>query len=116
MAKKEKFDSVSGFNESYFMYIEDMDLCYRIRKKGFSVYVNPHSRIKHLGQGSSNKTFAIVQIYKGLQIFYKQQRSRLAYYVLKLLLFIKAFVSLVVGLVTLNKYLIRTYSGALKTL
>lgn len=110
------FKSVKGFNESYFMYIEDMDLCYRIRKKGLKVYVNPKARIKHLGQGSSNKAFAIIQIYKGLQIFYRQQRTILEYYIVKLLLLIKAVLAFVVGLATFNKRLTMTYYQALKTL
>ena len=116
MADSKHFRSVKGFNESYFMYIEDMDLCYRVRKKGLKIFVNPQARIKHLGQGSSNKTFAIVHIYKGLQIFYRQQRTGLEYVVVKLLLLIKGLAALGIGLVTLNKRLISTYYQALKTL
>lgn len=116
MAETRHFRSVKGFNESYFMYIEDMDLCYRIRHKGFKVMVNPHARIKHLGQGSSNKAFAIIHIYKGLQIFYRQQRSGLEYYVVKLLLLVKAVVALLIGLATMKRNLISTYYKALRTL
>ncbi|MBI5045178.1 MAG: glycosyltransferase family 2 protein [Candidatus Levybacteria bacterium] len=116
MVNKEVFQSVGGFNESYFMYIEDMDLCYRVKKIGKCVYVNPHAKVKHLGQGSSNKTFAIVHIFEGLQIFYKQQRSIYEYYVVKCMLAIKGIASLLIGVLTFNKYLIRTYIGALKTL
>ncbi|HVZ59061.1 MAG TPA: glycosyltransferase family 2 protein [Patescibacteria group bacterium] len=116
MIRKDVFTKVKGFNESYFMYIEDMDLCYRVKKVGFAVYNTPHAKVEHLGQGSTNKTFAIVHIYEGLQIFYKQQRSILEYYIVKLLLFVKASIALLVGLLTFNKYLITTYFGALKTL
>lgn len=116
MADAKHFMSVGGFNESYFMYIEDMDFCYRIKKKGLKVYVNPHARIKHLGQGSSNKAFAIIHIYKGLQIFYRQQRTLLEYYIVKLLLLVKAVLALAAGLITMNKRLITTYFQALKTL
>ncbi|MEK7605391.1 MAG: glycosyltransferase family 2 protein [Patescibacteria group bacterium] len=116
LIRRDVFEKVKGFNESYFMYIEDMDLCYRVKKAGFAVYNTPHARVEHLGQGSTNKTFAIVHIFEGLQIFYKQQRSILEYYMIKLLLFIKASISLLVGLVTFNKYLITTYYAALKTL
>lgn len=116
MVRKDVFDKVKGFNESYFMYIEDMDLCYRIKKIGSKIYVNPNAKVEHLGQGSSNKTFAIVHIYKGLQIFYKQQRSTFEYYLVKCMLAIKGMLSLVIGVLTFNKYLIRTYIGALRTL
>jgi len=116
MVKRDVFESVKGFNESYFMYIEDMDLCYRVKKKGFGIYNTPHVKVEHVGQGSTNKAFAVVHIFEGLQIFYKQQRSLVEYYLVKLLLFIKAISALVVGIVTLNKYLISTYKAALKTL
>jgi len=116
MIKRDIFESVSGFNESYFMYIEDMDLCYRVKKKGYEIYNTPHVKVEHLGQGSTNKTFAIVHIFEGLQIFYKQRRSIVEYYLIKLLLFIKAISALSIGIVTMNKYLITTYKAALKTL
>lgn len=116
MVRRDVFEKVKGFNESYFMYIEDMDLCYRVKRAGYSVYNTPNASVEHLGQGSTNKTFAIVHIFEGLQIFYKQQRSLVEYYIVKLLLFLKAFSALCVGLVTGNKYLITTYRDALKTL
>lgn len=116
MVKRSIFEKVKGFNESYFMYIEDMDLCYRVKKAGYKIYNTPFAKVEHLGQGSTNKTFAIVHIFEGLQIFYREQRSAFEYYVVKLLLFIKAVSALFVGVVTMNKYLITTYRDALKTL
>lgn len=116
MVRRTVFQKVTGFNESYFMYIEDMDLCYRIKKSNYKIMFTPLVKIKHIGQASTNKTFAIVHIYEGLQIFYRQQRSSLEYYIVKLLLCIKAVSALLIGLVTGNKYLIHTYFSALKTL
>lgn len=116
MIRKDVFEKVNGFNESYFMYIEDMDLCYRVKKLGFQVLINPRVSVKHLGQGSSNKTFAIVHIYKGLQIFYKQQKNVLEYFILKLMLFIKAIVAVGMGILTVNRSLVRTYWRAIRTL
>ncbi|MBQ4534629.1 MAG: glycosyltransferase, partial [Ruminococcus sp.] len=31
------YEEVSGFDEDYFMYGEDIDLCYRIKNKGYSI-------------------------------------------------------------------------------
>ena len=116
MVRRDIFEKVKGFNESYFMYIEDMDLCYRIKKLGYRIVFTPLVKVKHIGQASTNKTFAIVHIYEGLQIFYRQQRSRMEYYIVKLLLLIKGVLALLVGIITGNKYLIHTYFSALKTL
>ena len=114
--KKSVFDKVGGFDEKFFMYIEDMELCYRIRKEGLKILVTPQVKVTHLGQGSSNKTFAIVNIFKGLQYFYKKHRSTLEYRVVRLLLHIKAVSGIVIGRVTGNTYLYSTYSQALKVL
>lgn len=116
LVRRDIFESVGGFNEAYFMYIEDMDLCYRVSKRGYKVYNTPFARVKHLGQGSTNKSFAIVHIFEGLQIFYRQQKSLVEYYLIKLILFIKAVLSLAIGVMTRNKYLVTTYKDALKTL
>ena len=114
--KKSVFDKVGGFDEKFFMYIEDMELCYRIRKEGLKILVTPQVKVTHLGQGSSNKTFAIVNIFKGLQYFYKKHRSTLEYRVVRLLLHIKAVSGIVIGRITGNTYLYSTYSQALKVL
>lgn len=110
------FRQVKGYNEAYFMYIEDMDLCFRIKKAGYEVWFTPDAVVNHAGHGSSNRAFAITQIYKGLQIFYKQQASTLQYYLLKGLLFTKALSALAVGTITGNKQLTSTYTKALRTL
>lgn len=110
------FKQVHGYNEAYFMYIEDMDLCFRIKKAGYDVWFTPDAIVNHVGHGSSNRAFAITQIYKGLQIFYKQQQSTLQYYLLKCLLAAKALSALTVGALTANKQLVSTYTKALRTL
>lgn len=114
--KKDLFEAIEGFDDNFFMYIEDMELCYRVREKGSAVYFSPEIHVKHVGQGSSNKTFAIVQIYKGLQYFYKKHANPLQYTMVKLLLAVKALLSLSVGVVTGNSYLKKTYAEAWQTL
>ncbi len=42
-----------GFDESYFLYLEETDLCYRIRKAGRKVFYVPSASIVHIGQQSS---------------------------------------------------------------
>ncbi len=54
LIKKEIFDKAGGFDENYFMYFEDVDLCNRVKKLGYRVMVN--SRVKFLHR--SGKSFA----------------------------------------------------------
>lgn len=48
------FESVGGFDEGYFMYVEDLDLCWRLRKAGWEIRYVPSARAVH-DQGLSAK-------------------------------------------------------------
>jgi GT2 family glycosyltransferase len=116
LVKKADFEEIKGFDEHFFMYIEDMEFCYRMHLAGKTVLVVPSSTIKHVGHGSSNRTFAIVSIYKGLQYFYKKHKNPLQYSILVLLLGSKAFLAMFIGVITGKRQLVTTYQQALRTL
>lgn len=114
MIRKEIFNKVNGFEKDFFMYIEDMELCFRVKKKGFLTYFYPNIMFFHKELGSSNKTFAIVNIYKGILIFYKKHKSKSEYLSAQFMLKAKALMLVVLGKIVNNKYLQDTYSQALK--
>lgn len=49
------FKSIGGFDESFFMYCEDVDLCLRIKKNKFKIKKMSEIVISHEGQYASNK-------------------------------------------------------------
>ena len=53
--RRELFDRVSGFDEDYFMYYEDVDFCLRARQAGFESYFIPSAKAIHLNPYSSRK-------------------------------------------------------------
>ena len=56
LIKKELFEKISGFDERFFMYFEEQDLCARIVKEGYKVIFNPNAVIKHaVGASLSDK-------------------------------------------------------------
>lgn len=114
MIRKDIFNKLKGFEKDYFMYIEDMELCFRVKKKGLLTYFYPEIMLFHKELGSGNKTFAIVNIYKGILIFYKTHKSKPEYLLAKLMLKSKALILVVLGKIVNNKYLKDTYSEALK--
>jgi hypothetical protein len=114
--RKKLFERLNGFDENYFMYVEDSDLCYQAKKKGFRVLYSNKATIQHVGQGSSNRTFAIVNIYKGLLYYSRKNGGKVNYLIVKLMLVIKARVLVLVGRVRNNKYLVDTYTEAVKAL
>lgn len=108
------YEKVNGFDEHYFMYIEDADLCYRIKKEGFRVIFSEAATIQHVGQGSSNRTFAIINIYKGLLYFQKKHKGILSFKLVRFFLKTKASLLVLCGKVRNNQYLVSTYEEALK--
>lgn len=115
MVSKALFEKAGGFDEGIFMYTEDMEFCYRIHNMKKDVWVFPDVAIFHKDQGSSNRTFAIVQIYQGILYFYKKHRSYFEYLVVKLLLQTKAYILVLLGKLIKNNYLVSTYEKALST-
>ena len=49
------FERVGGFTESYFMYGEDLDLCFKLRRSGRSVFYVPETRVVHFGGASTTQ-------------------------------------------------------------
>lgn len=61
--KKEIFLEIGGFDEKYFLYYEDLDLCRRIRKNGLKIGYLPSVNIKHIlgASGASHKTYQLLK-------------------------------------------------------
>jgi GT2 family glycosyltransferase len=55
MLKREVFEQVGLFSEEYFMYAEDLDLCYKVRRSGLTNYYISTSSVVHHGGKSSNQ-------------------------------------------------------------
>ncbi len=47
------FKSVNGFDEAYFLYFEDTDLCCRLREAGWQCLLVPAARVEHIGGAST---------------------------------------------------------------
>jgi N-acetylglucosaminyl-diphospho-decaprenol L-rhamnosyltransferase len=56
MIKKDLWVELQGFDEKYFMYCEDQDLCLRAKQKGYEVFYYPKAEIVHLGGHSADQT------------------------------------------------------------
>lgn len=116
LIRQEVYKKLEGFDPNIFMYTEDMELCYRAKQAGYNSYFYPNIQIFHADQGSSNRTFAIVNIYKNLLYFYKKHRSTQEYHFLYTLMKLKAHLLIKFGTITHNSYLISTYEKALTVL
>ena len=57
LMRRDFFNSLGGFDENFFMYFEDNDLCDRTLKKGKYIMEVPSSKFIHLENASSKKNF-----------------------------------------------------------
>ena len=47
LVRRDAFEAVGGFDEAYFMYVEDVDLCWRLHRAGWAVLYEPSARVVH---------------------------------------------------------------------
>jgi hypothetical protein len=57
LVRREVVATAGGFDERYFMFGEDMEWCWRIRRAGWSVDYEPAAGVVHLGGQSSRRQF-----------------------------------------------------------
>ncbi|MGA2516627.1 MAG: glycosyltransferase family 2 protein [Thermodesulfobacteriota bacterium] len=71
MVRKRAIDDVGLLDEDYFMYIEDLDWCFRFKQKGWKIYYVPTTNVIHLkGQsGRKNSDGMINEFFKSMEIF-----------------------------------------------
>lgn len=77
MARLEVLRKLDYFDEDYFIYGEDVDLCYRIKKAGWQIWYLPEAEITHYGGGSSRsiaETAAILDRI-AIKIFFRKHRG-----------------------------------------
>ncbi len=54
--RSEIFHELHGFDNHFFAHMEEIDLCWRLQRKGYSVYCCPSSVVYHVGGGTLPKT------------------------------------------------------------
>lgn len=71
MISRRAFEQVGGLDETFFMYGEDLDWCYRVLQQGFGVYYVHETTIVHF-KGESTRRSEIDEIrvfYQAMQVF-----------------------------------------------
>jgi GT2 family glycosyltransferase len=75
--RRDAFQAIGGFDESFFMYYEEVDLCYRLHLAGWQVHFAPVTSVVHIGEASTDHHRAemAVQLYASLNHFYRRHYS-----------------------------------------
>jgi hypothetical protein len=95
--RRELYEQLNGFDEDFFMYGEDLDLCFRAKASGFKNYYTPVTNVLHF-RGQSSRTRRIksyIDFYNAMWIFVKKHKSY--YLVPRFLIFIGIVIAACVG-------------------
>jgi len=84
------YQAVSGFNENYFLYYEDVDICSRLWLKGYTIQIIKEASVIHDAQRTSRKNLKYLywhlksmfrffnsETYKNAKIFHKQRSNNI---------------------------------------
>jgi len=103
LTRKSIINDVGPLNEDFFMYAEELEWCYRAKKKGYSAYYLVGPQIIHLGGQSpqSSETAALGE-YRGLLRFFKLHRPSQQYPIARSLFKINCFLGIFLKLIQLK--------------
>jgi N-acetylglucosaminyl-diphospho-decaprenol L-rhamnosyltransferase len=98
LVRREAYEDVGGLDEGYFMYAEEVDWCYAMRKKGWQVWYQPAAKVMHLGGGSSQgrRTQREADLYRSRVRFFRKHYGDRAAWLLKLQIYGLTAVKIVV--------------------
>ena len=69
MVRREMILKIGMFDEDYFLFVEDTDLCMRIFKNGLKTYYLPSARIRHYHGGSVRNRFSLSQMNHNISMY-----------------------------------------------
>lgn len=88
LVRRSALEEAGLFDENFFLFFEDIDLCLRLKKKGYRLIFDPRIKIRHVGGASTSRQKLVSRLeYRRSQVyFYRKHNSRLSLFLLKLYL------------------------------
>lgn len=114
---RDVYEKVDGFDENIFMYTEEMELAWRIRKLGLKTYYRTKPAIIHLGGASSGSYLALTSEIKNMIYFWEKHKPRWQLPLVKVTFIIGSLLRLLVfGIIKKDETRRRAYISALRDL
>lgn len=92
----------NGLDESYFMYGEDIDLCYKVKELGYEVYYFGKYNIIHYKGASGKNKRLLYEFYKSMEIFYNKHYKKEDSFVINIITYVSIWGLYYVKLLFLN--------------
>ena len=98
MMRKSVLEKIGGFDKDFFLYFEETELQFRIRKASFEIYILPDAKIYHLeGKSAKNRTKRREIFLKSEYLYYKKCYGISKHSPLKLVFMISHLIRLLVS-------------------
>jgi N-acetylglucosaminyl-diphospho-decaprenol L-rhamnosyltransferase len=75
LVRRHVLEQLSGLDERFFLYCEDLDLCRRIRDAGFEILFDPRAVAVHVG-GASKSRSALLPVFAASRVRYARKHYR----------------------------------------
>jgi len=96
--RKHLIKKLNGFDESYFMYCEDIDLCYRVKQIGYNIYYfNNFAMFHHLGattKKNKKSYFSKVLIKESVYKYFAKHHGKMNAELYRILMILGAIIRL----------------------
>jgi len=113
-ARKKALDDSGGFDEDFNAYVEETDLSYRIKEKGWSIWYLPAWKIIHFGSLSYGNENSFIYEMKNIKLFYKKHYSKWQLPVLNLIIKLGCILRMIIFSV-FKPNLAKIYAKAIKS-
>jgi len=116
LARRKALEGAGHFDQNFFIFLEDVDLCHRVRKKGWEVLYTPLAEVIHLrGKSMETKQKEAMKAYRKSQLyFYRKHYGRARWIILKLYLIGKFTLSMLASrlasLITKQNQVLSSYN------
>jgi GT2 family glycosyltransferase len=93
MVRRKAIEQVGMLDEMFFMYGEDIDWCYRIKRAGWEIWYVPATTIIHYKGASSKKKKVrmIWEFHRAMILYYKKHHAKDSFFLLNWLVYLGVF-------------------------
>lgn len=86
LMRRQAVEAVGGFDEQFFLYWEDADLCWRLHEHGWQIVYDPQVRVSHQVGGSSKHASirSLLAFHRSAYLLYRKQVTGSAWHPLSL--------------------------------
>lgn len=102
LVRQEAIAKIGGLDETFFMYGEDIDWCYRIKEAGWDIHYYPQTTIIHYKGGSARRKplKIIYEFHRAMVIFHRKHYKKRNFWLVNVLIYIGIALKFVLSVIS----------------